>query len=182
MIDNGDIVVITGIMAAGKSTIAQALAERLPRSVHLRGDAFRHMIVNGQAIVSPENWEAAERQVRMRYRLATQAAVTYAESGFAVVNQDVILGPDFRRLIDWLEPGRRQVYAIVLVPEAAVAAQRDLDRRKTGYGAWSTKQLDASLRGETPRLGLWLDTSAMTVHATVESILAQSGEARVSAR
>ena len=41
-------------MAAGKSTIAQALAERLPKSVHLRGDLFRRMIVNGQAEMSFE--------------------------------------------------------------------------------------------------------------------------------
>jgi adenylylsulfate kinase-like enzyme len=32
------IVMITGVQAAGKSTVAQALAERLPRSVHVRGD------------------------------------------------------------------------------------------------------------------------------------------------
>lgn len=43
------IVLITGIQAAGKSTIAQALAERLPRSVHVRGDLFRRMVVNGRA-------------------------------------------------------------------------------------------------------------------------------------
>ena len=38
------IILITGIMAAGKSTIAQALAEALPKSVHLRGDVFRRII------------------------------------------------------------------------------------------------------------------------------------------
>ena len=46
------IILITGNMAAGKSTVAQALAERLPMSVHLRGDRFRRMIVNGQAEMS----------------------------------------------------------------------------------------------------------------------------------
>ena len=35
------VVLITGIQAAGKSTVAQELAERLPRSVHVRGDVFR---------------------------------------------------------------------------------------------------------------------------------------------
>lgn len=30
------VVVITGIMAAGKSTVAQALAEALPRAAHTR--------------------------------------------------------------------------------------------------------------------------------------------------
>ena len=43
------VIVVTGIQAAGKSTIAQALAERLERSVHLRGDVFRRMIVSGRA-------------------------------------------------------------------------------------------------------------------------------------
>lgn len=30
------VIVITGIMAAGKSTVAQLLAERLPRAPHVR--------------------------------------------------------------------------------------------------------------------------------------------------
>src|ERR1700691_5532895 len=39
------VLVVTGIQAAGKSTVAQLLAQQLPRSVHLRGDTFRRMIV-----------------------------------------------------------------------------------------------------------------------------------------
>ena len=39
---------LTGVMASGKSATAQALAERLPRCVHLRGDVFRKMIVTGR--------------------------------------------------------------------------------------------------------------------------------------
>ena len=42
------IYLITGVMASGKSTVAQLLAERLPRAVHLRGDVFRRMIVSGR--------------------------------------------------------------------------------------------------------------------------------------
>ena len=41
------VILITGVMAAGKSTVAQALAARLPMSVHLRGDRFSSSIVNG---------------------------------------------------------------------------------------------------------------------------------------
>ena len=55
-------IVVTGIMAAGKSTVAQLLAERFARSVQLRGDAFRRMIVRGQApITSPLSDEAVAR-------------------------------------------------------------------------------------------------------------------------
>ncbi|MHB1505506.1 MAG: zeta toxin family protein [Sulfobacillus sp.] len=46
-------IVLTGVMAAGKSTVAALLAERFGRSVHLRGDLFRRMIVNGRAPVRP---------------------------------------------------------------------------------------------------------------------------------
>ncbi|MFD9885204.1 AAA family ATPase, partial [Streptomyces alboflavus] len=47
------VIVITGIMAAGKSTVAQALAERLPRAAHVRGDVFRRMIVSGRQEYEP---------------------------------------------------------------------------------------------------------------------------------
>lgn len=59
-----DIVLITGAMASGKSTVAQALAERLPRSVHLRGDVFRRMIVNGRAEMTFELSAEARRQLQ----------------------------------------------------------------------------------------------------------------------
>ncbi|MFD0854673.1 AAA family ATPase, partial [Actinomadura adrarensis] len=48
------VVLITGIQAAGKSTVAQSLAERLSRSVHVRGDVFRRMVVGGRADMSPD--------------------------------------------------------------------------------------------------------------------------------
>ena len=48
VMDEARLVVITGIMASGKSTIAQALAERLPASAHVRGDHYRRSIVNGR--------------------------------------------------------------------------------------------------------------------------------------
>ena len=35
-------------------------------------------------------------------------------------------------------------------------------------------ELDAYLRGATPRLGLWLDTSEQTVAETVDEILARA--------
>jgi predicted kinase len=77
--------VITGLMAAGKSTVAQALAELLTPSVHLRGDVFRKMIVNGRAEMSPTPSTEALEQLSLRYRLACDAAASYAQAGFTVV-------------------------------------------------------------------------------------------------
>jgi chloramphenicol 3-O-phosphotransferase len=175
----GSIILITGIMAAGKSTIAQALAERLPRSVHLRGDLYRRMIVNGQEPVTPENWDAAERQLHLRQRIATDVARTYAANGYTVCYQDVVLGADLPRVISFLEPSRYPVYAVILAPSADAVAQRDRHRGKTGYTDWTPAELDRSLRDETPHIGLWLDTSALTAEATVDTILARLDDARL---
>src|SRR5262245_29310698 len=68
------IILITGNMASGKSSVAQALAERLPKSVHLRGDLFRRMIVNGQAEMGFTLSAEAERQLFLRYQLGDSIA------------------------------------------------------------------------------------------------------------
>jgi predicted kinase len=172
MIQAGDIVVITGIMAAGKSTIAQALAERLPRSVHLRGDIFRRFIVGGQAAVTPGNWTEAEQQLHLRYKLASSAAITYADAGFAVVYQDVILGTEVSRVLELLRPSPGRIFLVVLAPEPEVAAERDHVRPKTGYTDWTPHELDEGLRAGTPRIGYWLDNSTLSVDQTVDAILA----------
>jgi adenylylsulfate kinase-like enzyme len=55
------VIVVTGIQAAGKSTIAQALAERLDRPVRLRGDLFRRMIVSGRPLLASGAWSLVRR-------------------------------------------------------------------------------------------------------------------------
>ncbi|NJL63103.1 MAG: adenylyl-sulfate kinase [Methylacidiphilales bacterium] len=89
---NPPIILITGNMASGKSTVAQALAERLPKSVHLRGDVFRRMIINGQAEMTFDLSEAAKEQLQLRYDLGVTVAKRFVDAGFTVVYQDIIIG------------------------------------------------------------------------------------------
>lgn len=176
------ITLITGIMAAGKSTIAQALAEALPKSVHLRGDLFRRLIVNDRDEIAPtESGELSQKaldQLMLRYRIAANAANLYAEAGFAVVYQDIILGPMLNDVVSMLTAA--PLYVVVLCPAADVVAHRDATRHKVGYRDWTPQQLDDDLRNNTPRRGLWLDNSVLTVEETVNSILTCSDEARIA--
>ena len=44
----GRLFLVTGAQAAGKTTVAQALARRLERAVAIDGDVFDHMVVSGR--------------------------------------------------------------------------------------------------------------------------------------
>ncbi|WP_437722321.1 AAA family ATPase [Sorangium sp. So ce861] len=178
LLEAPSIVLITGLMAAGKSTVAQRLAERLPRSVHLRGDVFRRMIVGGRAELGFELSEEAERQLRLRYRIAAAAADLYVEAGFTVVHQDIILGAGLTEVVRCY--AHRSLHVVVLCPRPDVVAAREAGRAKRGYQDTSAVlDFDRVLREETPRLGLWLDTSDLTVEETVDEILGRFGDARV---
>lgn len=171
------VVVITGIMAAGKSTVAQALAERLPRAAHVRGDVFRRMIVSGGQEYAPGASGEAQAQLRLRYGLSAATADAYADAGFVAVVQDVILGDELKTYVDLLRTS--PVHVVVLAPRPEAVAARDAGRGKAGYGAWTVEELDSVMRSTTPRTGLWLDTSELTADETVDAILAGLGEARV---
>ncbi|WP_444852213.1 AAA family ATPase [Streptomyces sp. NPDC000229] len=156
-------------MAAGKSTVAQALAARLPRAAHVRGDVFRRMIVSGRADMLPEAGDEALAQL-LRYRLSAATADAYAEQGFTAVVQDVVLGPELAAYTALVRT--RPLYVVVLAPHPHAVAAREAGRAKTGYGGgWTPELLDRGLREETPRIGLWLDTSELTVEDTVDAIL-----------
>ena len=161
--------VITGIMAAGKSTVAQALAERFDHSVHLRGDTFRRFVVSGRAEMSPDPSPQAVGQLELRYALAAMCADRYVDAGFVTVVQDVILGPMLTRVIDMFRT--RPIALVVLAPSPEAVAAREHDRAKVGYRHFTPAQLDAELREGTPRRGLWVDNTELTIEQTVQHIL-----------
>ncbi|ADB35507.1 hypothetical protein Kfla_6510 [Kribbella flavida DSM 17836] len=162
------VIVVSGITAAGKSTVSQLLAERFQYGVHLRGEVFRRMIVSGQASADAENGAEAQKQLKLRYRLACQAADGYAQAGFTVVLQDVVIGELLREFLDGIRSRPR--YLVVLTPRPDVIARR--------LGGLSVDELDYELHAFTPRRGLWLDNSDLSPPETVDAILGRLDEAR----
>jgi predicted kinase len=163
---------ISGPMAAGKSTVARLLASRFSHGVHLEGDVFRRSIVTGREEMDPRPSSRALEQLRLRYRLAAAAANTYVEAGFSVMLEDVVAG---RLLGEWRSLIRsRPCHLIVLLPSLDAVAAREAGRTASGYGRWTLQQLHETFAVGTPRVGIWLDTTDLTPEQTVEEISART--------
>lgn len=144
------VLVITGISASGKSTVAQALAERLPRSVHVRGDSFRRM--DGQVHMAPDAPPEAIAQLRLPHRLTSVVADAYCEHGFTAIVQDIVLGEHLVEITRTISS--RPLALVVLAPGLDTVQIRVQQRRKTGSGPdWMPEDLDHVLRHETPGWG-----------------------------
>ena len=166
---------ITGIPGAGKTTTAAALAGRFPRGAHISGDQVQNLIVSGNVPPNPFGDAESERQIDLCIRNQCLLATSFRAEGFAVAIDYVIASE--ARLANYLEllPDE-PVGLVVLAPSIAVARARDLDRPdKHVLSAW--EHLHDQLGHALGDRGLWLDTSDLTVAATVNAILARQQEA-----
>jgi hypothetical protein len=81
-----------------------------------------------------------------------------------------VRGARARRLPD--HPARwRPCHVVVLLPSVEAVAEREAGRREKGYGAWTIGELYEGFAPSTPRIGTWLDTTAITPDETVDEIL-----------
>lgn len=166
------LIAVTGIMAAGKSTVARLLAQQFERGVHIEADALQRMIVSGGVWVGQagEPRGEAERQLRLRLKNMCLLGRSFYEAGFSVVLDDIIIGMRWQHLqqeLQWLP-----FSLVVLAPHIdIVVQQRELQRPKDPRGRPWAEYLDHELRTTMADVGLWIDTSDQTPKETVEQIV-----------
>ena len=156
-------------MASGKSTVSEILSSKFNKSVHLRGDIFRKMIVSGREEMSENASDEAISQLYLRYRLSAETAKAYFDNGFSVVLQDNYYGEALKYMLKLLEG--YPVRTVVLCPCVAEVEKREKSRNKVGYRGFKISELYESFIKETPRTGYWIDSSDQTPDETVNDIL-----------
>jgi len=162
------IFLINGTQGAGKSTVSRLLAGRFDRSVCIDVDDLLRLIVSGAAPLEPLLSLEAERQLRLRARVASQLADIFFEAEFTVVIAEILAGrlDHFRADIK-----NRPLLLINLAPSLDVVRHRNQERpNKNVFEPWSPI-LDRTIRETMGGIGLWLDNSNQTPEQTVDEIL-----------
>lgn len=168
---------VGGIPGTGKTTVARMLAATMPRAAHLEADVLQRMLVSGGTWPHEEPHEEAMRQLRMRGRHAAMLADSLVKHGFSAVVDDVIVGSRVEELC--AAALTRPLYLVMLTPGLDAVVGRD-DLRPEGKRAGSRwHHLDDVVRHETPRCGLWVDSSGLTPQQTVDRIVDRIDEAEV---
>lgn len=169
------IVVLTGQLAAGKSTLARAVARRYERGVHIDIDGVRELVVSGLA--SPLEWtEETTRQFRLAIEGSLALGRIYQRAGFAVVLDGAVDPTDVEAAAIALDLSDR-VVGIVLHPPLQVALERNRARTHKGFDTSLLEPviqlLDEDLRSQAAPSG-WhvLDNGRESVETTVDRILA----------
>ena len=162
------VLVISGIPGAGKSTVAALVARRLARSVHIEAEVLQRFVVQGGVWPDGEPPEEAMRQLRLRGRNVALLADSFFEEGFTPVVDDVVIGTRLAELKSDLRS--RPLLFVRLVPRLEAVRERNRQRpNKDVFETW--RHLDAVAREETPRVGLWLDSSDQQPDETANEIL-----------
>ena len=166
------VIVVTGIQAAGKSTVARLLARRCKRGVHIEADVLQQMIVSGGEWVTEPGviGEEAGRQLRLRLHNACLLAKSFLKAGFTPVIDDIIIGQRFDQLKSELAGVPFEPIVLAPAPDVVVT-KRDQRRGKRVLGEKWARYLDDALRETMAGEGIWIDNGEQTPEETVEEIV-----------
>ena len=167
-------VIVSGMPAAGKSTVTGLAARLLPRAAQIKADDVNEMILSGRVWRLGTPVDEAKRQAELCDRNLSGLANNYIDFGFTVLIDQLVTDlAELDFLVGLIAP--RPVHLVTLAPSVEVCRQRNSTR--TLSERWEFDgyhRLDAELRRDFSDVGWWFDTSALTPEATADQIVREA--------
>jgi len=166
-----EVLIITGPPGAGKSSVAEALAERYDRVAHIDVDTVRHFITP-TGYVSPGK-SGFERQRSLATRNACAMARNFLGERIAVIVDDVVITrAELDEYVTELMPAGVPVHYIRLWMPLGVCQQRNRRRREARQPdsrvetVWREFEAAGDIGGST------IDSSELDAYATADRVQA----------
>lgn len=166
-----NIIFITGMAGAGKSTVGRIIARHFQKSLFIQVDELREKMLKGYA--RPEDGVFTEeviQQFQMARSTATYMARLYAEQGVDVVIDDIcvpsIFVEQYAALFEMPE-----VHRVLLYPKASAVIER-IKQRGGPLEHIQYVPVIYDFLDDMPKAGwIVLDSSEWTIEQTVNAVL-----------
>jgi len=154
------VILVSGPINAGKTTVSRLLARRLPRTAHVEGDALRHFA----------SWMSLHESLPITLASLADVSRNFLHAGVHVVVDYLLSADQHAELVNLLEPEASALHTFVLAPPLHVA----LRERGRPLDAWERARIRELYdeRIHEPGFGVPIDTGELTAEQTVAEILA----------
>ena len=175
-----DVLILTGPPGAGKSSVAEALAERYDRVAHIDVDTVRHFITPTGYIEAGH--PGFEHQRALATRNVCALSRNYLEERFGVIIDDVVITQtDLEAYVAGLLPAGSPVHYLRLLPSLEACLARNAARREGRIAATRIEMVWREFEAAGDVGGATIDSSDLSVYGTADLVqaLTTSGESLV---
>ncbi|HKJ24125.1 MAG TPA: hypothetical protein VKB65_04835 [Myxococcota bacterium] len=154
------VILVSGPINAGKTTVCRMLARRLPRTAHVEGDALRHFA----------SWMTLHESLPITLASLADVSRNFLRAGVDVVVDYLLSAEQHADLAGALEREASALHSFVLAPPLHVAL-RERGRPLDDWERARIRELYLE-RIHEPGFGISLDTGELSAEQTVAEILA----------